>query len=156
MYLGTEHARPRSPATRPPIAGPLAGLANGTKYYWQVAARNEAGTTAGPVWSFTTVAANNNGGGGITIPPVDPGDDPVDPVDPDPPDATTIHGDTDVNGTVQVNEELPEEVLPQGCGAGGCGVGTTGMMPLMLFCLCGLKLRLPQRGKRTGRRHAQR
>ena len=149
VYLGT--------ATPPALAGnatatswSVVGLANDTIYYWQVAARNEAGTTAGPIWSFTTVAANN--GGGVTTPPVDPGNDPVDP---DPPDDNDPP-DTDVNGTVQVNDEVPEDVLPPGCGAGGCGVGFAGMMPLTLFCLCSLKLKLPRRGKRTGRRRAER
>jgi hypothetical protein len=32
-------------------------LANGTQYFWQITARNASGTTAGPVWSFTTSAA---------------------------------------------------------------------------------------------------
>lgn len=34
-----------------------ATLANSTTYYWQILARNAGGTTAGPVWSFTTAAA---------------------------------------------------------------------------------------------------
>ena len=34
-------------------------LANGTTYYWAVDEVNSSGTTAGPVWSFTTVAPNN-------------------------------------------------------------------------------------------------
>ena len=35
----------------------LEGLEDNTTYYWQVNARNEAGTTPGVVWSFTTAAA---------------------------------------------------------------------------------------------------
>ncbi|HXD74729.1 MAG TPA: hypothetical protein VN628_13370, partial [Vicinamibacterales bacterium] len=30
------------------------GLLQGTTYYWQIVARNSSGTTAGPVWSFST------------------------------------------------------------------------------------------------------
>src|SRR5207248_11003748 len=36
-----------------------AGLANSTTYYWQIVATNTAGSTTGPVWSFTTAAAPN-------------------------------------------------------------------------------------------------
>src|SRR5438552_10932672 len=32
-------------------------LAAGTTYFWQVVARNDAGSTTGAVWSFTTAAA---------------------------------------------------------------------------------------------------
>ena len=35
----------------------LPTLAAGTRYFWQVVARNSAGSTAGPVWSFTTTSA---------------------------------------------------------------------------------------------------
>src|SRR5207248_5447215 len=34
-----------------------ATLANNTTYFWQIVARNSAGSTTGPVWSFTTAAA---------------------------------------------------------------------------------------------------
>ena len=36
---------------------PPAGLAAGATYYWQIVAKNGAGSTAGPVWSFTTAGA---------------------------------------------------------------------------------------------------
>jgi hypothetical protein len=36
-------------------------LSTSTTYYWSVVARNSAGTTAGPVWSFTTKAPTGKG-----------------------------------------------------------------------------------------------
>ena len=42
-------------------------LNNSTTYYWKIVAKdNQGGTTEGPVWSFSTLAA---GGGGDVIPP---------------------------------------------------------------------------------------
>ena len=40
-------------------------IATGTTYFWQIVARNSAGSTAGPVWSFTTVPT--------PVPPAVPG-----------------------------------------------------------------------------------
>jgi hypothetical protein len=37
-------------------------LTANTKYFWQVVAKNSAGSTAGPVWSFTTGATTPTGG----------------------------------------------------------------------------------------------
>jgi hypothetical protein len=42
-------------------------LANSTTYFWQIVARNSAGTTPGPVWSFTTAAAGPPPPGDIVI-----------------------------------------------------------------------------------------
>jgi len=36
-------------------------LASSTTYFWQVTARNAAGSTAGPVWRFTTAASSTGG-----------------------------------------------------------------------------------------------
>ena len=36
-------------------------LTAGTRYFWQVVARNSAGPTTGPVWSFTTASAPTTG-----------------------------------------------------------------------------------------------
>src|SRR5262249_49756454 len=35
------------------------GLAAGTTYYWQIVARNAAGSTTGPVWSFSTASTTS-------------------------------------------------------------------------------------------------
>ena len=34
----------------------LSALASGTRYFWQIVARNSSGASTGPVWSFTTAA----------------------------------------------------------------------------------------------------
>ena len=59
--------------TSNPPAGAAAGLttasytpasmANSTIYYWQVVAKNAGGSTAGPVWTFTTVSSAPSGTG---------------------------------------------------------------------------------------------
>src|SRR5207237_3200341 len=50
-------------------------LGNSTTYFWQIVARNGSGSTAGPVWSFTTTA----------VPPPPPGT----PANPSPSNSAT-------------------------------------------------------------------
>jgi hypothetical protein len=105
------------------VSWTLATLSYDATYYWQVVAVNEAGETAGPVWSFTTVSA-----------PTDDADsEQPETEDDQPPDAPDSN---------QPEETLSEEVMPPGCGAGACGAGYFGTMPLTLLCLCGMKRRL--------------
>jgi hypothetical protein len=66
VYLGT--------SSTPPLAGntaatsyPAAALGDGTTYYWRVVARNSAGSTSSPTWSFTT-AVPAPGAPGLTLP----------------------------------------------------------------------------------------
>jgi endonuclease/exonuclease/phosphatase family metal-dependent hydrolase len=62
-----------------------AALSLGTKYYWQVVAKNAAGSTTGPVWSFTTE-------GGYTAPP------------PAPPSSTSWVDTVAVDWNIQVSD----------------------------------------------------
>jgi len=56
ISFGTANPPPlvTSGATSASYAPPT--LAAGTTYFWQIVARNDAGTASGPVWSFTTAA----------------------------------------------------------------------------------------------------
>src|SRR5262249_17651917 len=56
----------------------------GTKYYWQIVAKNGSGTTKGPIWSFTTATS------GAPPPPPPP---------PPPPATLTITCPADQNAT---------------------------------------------------------
>jgi beta-galactosidase len=54
LYLGTSNPPALFAANLQLPSYRLYTLAPGTTYYWQVVARSEGGTTAGPVWSFRT------------------------------------------------------------------------------------------------------
>jgi hypothetical protein len=45
-----------------------AQLANGATYFWQIVARNAAGTTPGPVWAFNTIPSGGNSGTTWNVP----------------------------------------------------------------------------------------
>jgi len=64
-------------------------LSSGTKYYWQIVAKNSGGTTVGPVWSFVTA-----GGSASPAPPS--------PSSPPPP--TSTNGVAFVTWNVQIND----------------------------------------------------
>ena len=53
VYFGTA-SPPPAVGTTASSSWPLGTLGYQTTYYWQVVAKNEVGTTAGPEWSFTT------------------------------------------------------------------------------------------------------
>ena len=53
VYFGTSSTPPLVTNVTTTSYSPTA-LAAGTTYYWQIVARNTAGTAASPVWSFTT------------------------------------------------------------------------------------------------------
>ena len=56
VRFGTVNPPPLVSATQAGHSYAAAGLAAGTNYYWQIIARNTGGSTAGPLWSFTTAS----------------------------------------------------------------------------------------------------
>jgi endonuclease/exonuclease/phosphatase family metal-dependent hydrolase len=57
VRLGTTSPPPTIVADTTDYWYPPQGLNGGTTYYWQIVAKNAGGTTASPVWSFTTVGS---------------------------------------------------------------------------------------------------
>ena len=57
VKLGTSNPPATVVASNLTAASYQPTLTAGTRYFWQVVARNSAGTTAGPVWSFTAASA---------------------------------------------------------------------------------------------------
>jgi hypothetical protein len=133
VYLGAEDP-PALLGTSAAKSWTARNLTAGTHYTWQVVARNSAGATPGPRWSFDT--APSSGGGGNP----DPGDtnEPLpDPNDSGRPDPNTTEPNTPSDGQPDVT-----------CGGGGCGVGAVGAVPLTFLWLCGAKRR-GRRGRVT-------
>ncbi len=59
VYLGTSPTPPlvANSTTTSFSVGPKLSLAAGTTFYWAIGARNLAGATVSPVWSFTTISS---------------------------------------------------------------------------------------------------
>jgi hypothetical protein len=57
VSFGTTNPPPVAATGLTTASHTVSGLASGTTYFWQVVARNSAGTTGGPVWAFTTAPA---------------------------------------------------------------------------------------------------
>ena len=55
IRLGTTNPPPTVVAYTTDYWYPPQGLTSGTRYYWQIVATNSGGSTAGPVWTFTTL-----------------------------------------------------------------------------------------------------
>jgi len=56
VYFGTSSTSPLV-ANRTSTSYAVSGLLSGTTYYWKIVAKNTCGgNTAGPIWSFTTIA----------------------------------------------------------------------------------------------------
>jgi hypothetical protein len=54
VNFGTTNPPPSVSTGQTSATYPAGSLAAGTTYFWQITARNGAGSTTGPVWSFTT------------------------------------------------------------------------------------------------------
>jgi hypothetical protein len=59
VRFGTTNPPPQVSSSQVTATYSPGSLAANTTYFWQILARNSAGTTTGPVWSFTTAAAAN-------------------------------------------------------------------------------------------------
>ena len=57
VKVGTANPPPLVSSGQTSASYATPALANSTTYFWQIVARNAFGSTAGPVWSFTTAAA---------------------------------------------------------------------------------------------------
>jgi hypothetical protein len=60
VYFGTSSSPPLVSSRQSGTTWSTGRLTGGTRYYWRVVARNSAGSTSGPTWTFTT---RTRGGG---------------------------------------------------------------------------------------------
>jgi PLD-like domain len=60
VLFGTSNPPPVVSSDQPAASYNASGLVANTTYFWRIVARNSAGTTTGPTWSFTTAAAPPN------------------------------------------------------------------------------------------------
>jgi hypothetical protein len=58
VHFGTVNPPPMVSDDQSSPSFDVSGLGDGVTYYWQVVARNDAGSTPGPVWQFTTEAGS--------------------------------------------------------------------------------------------------
>jgi len=66
VNFGTSSTPPQVTSAQAAASYTPSTLAASTTYFWQIVARNSAGTTTGPVWSFTT--GTSAGGGALPAP----------------------------------------------------------------------------------------
>jgi hypothetical protein len=59
VRFGTSNPPPQVSSAQVTTSYTPAALAASTTYFWQIVARNGAGTTTGPIWTFTTAAPAN-------------------------------------------------------------------------------------------------
>src|SRR5207244_4259355 len=58
VKFGTGNPPPQVSTAQAAASYSTPALTSSTTYFWQIVAHNGAGTTTGPVWSFTTAAAS--------------------------------------------------------------------------------------------------
>jgi len=97
-------------------------LAAGTTYYWRVIAKNEVGTTTGPVWSFTTAP--------VVV-------EPNEPTDPNS-GASDTPGDTDTPTQDGSSLDQPDTTQPLAA-TGLCPTASAGLVALSLLGMWGAR-----------------
>ena len=60
IRLGTANPPPTAVSNTADFWYAPSTLSSGTKYYWQIVAKNSSGSVAGPVWSFVTAGASSS------------------------------------------------------------------------------------------------